>query len=280
MEKKYVKEITALKRASKLKKNHGHVAFYSVIFQDGDKLVEKKNGNTACHAGLSFWDERRTPIAVFNALGSIAVDDKVALRFLEWLQNYSPYASIWHSKSAKTTLSRGIMVANTDVPSNLLAGGMFASRALWEYPSLSKVWNAFVEKGLHPDLSFYLSHFYKLSNDGSFSINTWEGHCALSGISGYSHHNYVVNFITNNRIDRPSYRETRQYSGVTATWSKNNPSVNGLNIDHKVLLAQVGEEDKKEKVNPFKKEVAKVKRLEPAIEYLVPKYRELFKKWI
>ena len=292
MEKKYVKTVTALKKDPGFKPFRGGVAQYSVAFDDGEKIVNVVNTNVYCHAGLNnpgggkygyeggeykyVGGQKGVPVAVFNSICNIVVDDKIALRYLEWLQNFSPWAEIWMTKSARVTLKQGVMVANTDVPSNLLAGGMFASRSIWEYPNIALVWNAFVERGLHPQIAYYLAHIFDTSW-GNISWHPKSGHVALDGNNCIPTH--IVNFLTNNRDDQPSYRETKNYTNVHATWKKPNEDVK-IVVDHSKLLTEVRNEDGKGKVNPFNKNIAKVVKLEAATEYLTPIYRELFKKWI
>ena len=284
MERKYVKPITALKKDPGFKPFEGGVAKYSVAFDLEGKIINRVHTNIYCHAGLhdprhqytkDAIPNKAVPIAVFNSICRIGVDEKIALRYLEWLQNFSPWAEVWHTKSARVTLKQGIMVANTDVPANLLAGAMFASRSMWEYSKIAQTWDAFVTKGLHPDLAYYLSHIMRISGQ-NMVIARESGHVALDGINCLPEH--IVNFITRNRNDTDSYRKLGTYSSVHATWKNNRKDVT-IQFNPDNLLQEVGRKDGV-KVNPFKIEAAKRVSVGEAVEYLVPKYRELFKKWI
>lgn len=285
MEKKYLKSITTLKKDPGFNPFKGGVAKYSVTFDHDGKIINRVNSNIYCHAGLNsprgdYYSKDKVPdqaipIAVFNSICRIGVDNKIALRYLEWLQNYSPWSEVWHTKSARVTLKQGIMVANTDVPANLLAGAMFASRSLWEYPNIANTWNAFVNGGLHPDLSYYLSHVLTISGENMITYGH-SGHVALDGLGCLPYH--MVNFIMRNRKDMDSYRKISTYGNVHGTWKKANPDVK-IEINHGALLKEVVASDKK-KINPFKVEAVGVVKAAAAIEYLVPKYREIFKKWI
>lgn len=287
MEKKYIKPINALKKKSGLKKFHNHVAYYSVVFDDGGEIRNVVNGHTECHSGLEhpryiYNGEKLKPeakaIAIMNALGELQVDDAVARRFLEWFLNYSPYHTVWATKSPRTAMKDGILVGNTNVPGNLVGGAMFATRSLWEHRArVAKIWDVFVKAGMHPDIAFLLGHTYVV-NGGNISYSPINWHVP---IDGYIEPNHVINFLTGNRNDIGNYDVVETYQRrVHWTWHKENDLAKGIVLKHDVWLDEVGKEKKKEKVNPFAKEVAAAVRIEAAAEHLTPIYRELFKEWI
>lgn len=291
MEKKYVRKITALKKNSGLKKFHGYVAYYSVVFDDNGEIKNLVNSHTECHSGLEHprsvyeaggvkvkLDPKAKPIAIMNALGKLQVDDEVARRFLEWFLNYSPYHTVWATKSPRTAMKDGILVGNTNVPGNLVGGAMFATRSLWEHNArVAKIWDVFVKAGMHPDIAFLLGHTYVV-NGGNISFSPINWHVP---IDGNIESNHVINFLTGNRNDIGNYDVVETYQRrVHWTWHKKNDLAKGITLKHGVWLDEVGKEKKKEKVNPFAKEVAGAVRIEAAAEHLTPIYRELFKKWI
>lgn len=286
MKKELIPKIAKFKKAPGFKPFEGGVAKYSVAFQTGKEVVNVVNGNTACHAGLRYPNQLRLPnakpVAIFNSICSVNVDDKVALRFLEWFFNYSPYHEAWHTKSAKVALKSGIMVGNTDVPANLVCGAMFASRSIWEHKArVATIWNAFVERGLHPDIAFMLGHYYGVYGDDKIQINPIYWHVPIHGDITPAH---ILNFMTGNRKDTKTYEEiqTYEYGSIHATWKKANAKAKGITLPHEQWLGEVGKEEKKT-INVFKlkeQAAAKVVRLDAATEYLTPLYKEKFKKWI
>jgi hypothetical protein len=287
LKKELITQINKIKRAPGFKPFKGGVATYSVAFLTDKGVVNQPNGNSACHAGLQY--PRRTvqvskndkPVAIFNSVCSIGVDEKVALRFLEWFFNYSPYHTAWHTKSAKTALKSGIMVGNTDVPANLVCGAMFASRSLWEHGArVAKVWDAFVTRGLHPDIAFMLGHYFSISGGDNINESPISWHVAVDGTSLDS--SSILNFITGNRKDTKSYESiaTYEYGSIHETWGKQNPLVKGVNLYHQQWLREAKKENKKSS-NPFNKSAEVIKiPVDAATEYLTPIYTEKFKKWI
>lgn len=260
MEKKYVKEVSKLKKKPGIVPYHHSVARYSIVFDNDGKVVNVPNSNYACHAGLR--SPRYTyphvipatakPIAIINALGDLRVKKETASRFLEWFLNYSPYQEAWHTKSPRTALKDGIIVGNTNVPNNLVGGAMFASRSLWEHDArVAKIWEAFVNYGLHPDIAFLLGHVFNISDENNIHLEYINWHVAIDGASVNPSH--VVNFLTGNRRDNPSYEVTATYENIHSTWTKANKAAGGIEVTHSKFLAAVKAEEKDKKVNPFKK---------------------------
>lgn len=282
-------QINKLKKAPGFKPMGRHVAQYSVVFEEKEKLEVVYNQNTACHAGLRdlsyiynpitgrYEGVGGTPIAIFNSIENLNVDEKVAERFLEWFFNYSPYHTAWVSKSAKLVLKSKVMVGDCEAPANILGGAMFASRSLWEHGArVAKFWNAFVERGCHPDIAFMIAHHF-ITDGTTVSVNPISWHVAIDGT--YVNGNNILNFITKNVRDDKPYKEKKGYDNIHATWTKQNPDAKGIEVPHSEWLKQVGVDEKKA-VNVFKKGPAVVIRLEAAAEALSPKYNEAFKKWI
>ena len=179
-----------------------------------------------CHAGLKLFDYdghweandgmvklTKIPKYVVNGILASRLPDEMNSPFLEWLLNYSPYSSVFLTKSPKTAMRDGYYVAYTDTPSNLLAGALIAGRSMNEYTDIVVVWNELVKRGVHPNIAFAWAH---LLGTEPFSLHTRCSHVAMDGrLIG---DRYVLNFLQNVRVDEPSYRETGTYRNIHNTW--------------------------------------------------------------
>ena len=220
-----------------------------------DKVVEITN--RYCHAGLTTEVEGK-PKAILSSIQKLRVDERIGRTFIEWLTNHSPYQEAFLSKDAKKAFDDGVLVLRTDVPSNLMAGGAFASRAITEYARIAKVWHGLVEAGCHPDVAFMYGHYftngggaYGTDADGSLAISPISGHTAIDGhmVKDSS----VVNFATGNRMDQGIYYKTNRYSQVNVTWNKPNLEADKLGVFKGIsrVLADIGKVKKAKNTNPF-----------------------------
>lgn len=239
-------------------KDHGfksHVAWCKYI-NEKDAVVDITN--VYCHAGLQN-EVKGKPKAVLSSIQKLRVNEGIGRTFIEWLINHSPYQSTFISKDAKKTFDDGVLVFKTDVPSNLLAGGAFASRAITEYARIAKVWHGLVEAGCNPDVAFMYSHYftngdgvYGTGAENNLGINPIAGHTAING--GAVNDSSVINFATGNRADQALYVNTARYSNVQATWDKRNPAAGKLTVFKGIpkVLADIGKGEKPAKnLNPF-----------------------------
>lgn len=174
-----------------------------------------------CHAGLEWEGYGQSPkggLAVVNGLlkprdGTLYEDE--ALLFLDWLLNRSPYASTFVTKSAHEALLTKMTISRGDTPSNLMAAGMVASRRLWEYAFVARVFCDLVKVGVNENLAFYLAHIAQCKFDGKGNLS-WtaltSGHCSMNpGVMGCEE---VNNFI-NCKVVKPNknYCEDSRYGG-------------------------------------------------------------------
>lgn len=218
----YPKKIAKMVEIAKpdLTPSHLSVAKYGWVWP---RKGWKRSGNDACHAGLRYGNGKGSTHIV-NGIMTPYVPDKISLRFLEWLLNYSPYKDVFITKSPKTALRDKIIVASTEFPSNLVAGGLFASRAITEhYARIAKVWNGFLENGVHPDVAFMYAH--KFSPD-PFGISPMDWHVAIDGQQMPPGN--VLNFLKNIRKDGLIYKDTGHYQNIHDTWKS--PNKEGENI--------------------------------------------------
>src|SRR5690606_7904111 len=142
-----------------------------------------------CHAGLNSGHLHmvKDPVAVFNQVQKLRSGDDVASRYFEWLLNYSPFRSVFVTKSIRRVMSSNLIITDTETPANLMVGGLIATRLAWEnYTENGNfrsciLWDLIVQRGLHPNAAFVLAHLLNpderlenvvVKNVGHSAINT------------------------------------------------------------------------------------------------------------
>lgn len=172
---------------------------------------ERTSFATVCHAALSrgYEDHPEDRFAVVNGFQTTYngmngagkwedtnLEDKAL--YLDWLFNRSPYASTFISKNAIRSLNYGFSVSDCATPSNLMAAGLVATRRMWEYPYVLRVWVDLTKAGVNENLAYYLAHLASCRVDGT-GVLSWNkpayGHCSIDshtwGVDS------VKNFINN-----------------------------------------------------------------------------------
>lgn len=212
--------------------------------------------NQACHAGLANTYEGNKPSGAQAVVSGLMkpsakemLDEDEALLFLDWLLNRSPYSETFITKSAHEALYYKAIISSAHHPSNLMAAGMVASRRLWEYVNIARVWCDLVKAGVHEDLAFYLGHIFsgKFDRTGNVSYGGLSSaHCSMNpNVMGIEE---VKNFL-NHKVVKPNktYHESKQYHGYDNMYGMGNGSVRQWihkNFPYKPAA-------KAEKVNPF-----------------------------
>lgn len=187
-----------------------------------DKIIHASMTNcTAILGGQWMRDqlESQKPTAVLSMLCHTyrqPTPPSHALEFIDWLINHSPWSNGFLSRSAQQVLDDKCFIANPKAPSNILIGGLIASRTLWEYHEVSRAWYELVKRGVNPNLAFLLGH--KASFEGSLVSfrNNNDGHKAVHLDRG---DDYTLNFTKGEpkRLLAP-YCEDNSYRDISATW--------------------------------------------------------------
>lgn len=175
------------------------------------------SGNQACHYGLH--DFETGTLAIVSGLmkpqAAYVLDEDEALMFLDWLLNRSPYSEVFITKSPHEALLHKVIVSRTDVPSNLMAAGLVASRRLWEYPEVARVFCDLVKAGVDEDLAFWLGHIARCSfnRSGNCDWNSSKnGHCSMN--SHAFGPKAMVNWLSHKPTSlNKNYNEAVRYSG-------------------------------------------------------------------
>lgn len=201
-----------------------HMTGINIIYEDSTHI----SSTTVCHAGLDrsyeHDDKGEGAIAVVSGLmkprGGRLLEEEEALIFLDWLLNESPYSSTFITKSAQEALHYKTIISSAFHPSNLMAAGLVASRRLWEWEQVVRVFVDLVKAGVNKDLAFYLGHIFSgnFSREGNcnWSADT-HGHCSMfpSKLDLYNYLNHKVVYPNAN------YSENTAYSGYDEMYGDN-----------------------------------------------------------
>lgn len=177
-----IKERAALKDKQK-GRDYTTNALVRFIYEDEKKSY---NASHVCHFHLR--DAHRGCALLLNSLqdGSGYGEGRLLTpeeewAYIDWLINRSPYESVFSDKDAVKALADNMLECRTDVPNNLLAAALVASRRLWEYPVVVRVQQDLISEGLHADLAYLFAHSASTTMDRKL-IN-WgngdRGHCSL-----------------------------------------------------------------------------------------------------
>lgn len=242
-------------------------------------------GNTACHAGLAEYGRNKAPglFAVVSAFmvnyggaygaGSYKDNTKEEIHmFVHWLLNESPYSSAFVSKSANYAIKQKCVISNGYAPSNLMVGGLVASRRLWEYSYVVRVFCELAKRGVNKDLAFLLAHLPSVQTKPKDNSElTWTN--PLSGHTSLDMYKMSLeacrNFIEHKIQDpNPPYIEQNKFNYYDSMYEEGGRL--GLGIGKPTLYDFVsknfpyeeclGQEKKAPRLNPF---VAAVKKDNP-----------------
>lgn len=210
--------------------NKYEASSFAVVFDRGDpKFV---NG-AACHASLSLYQNRLndTPIAVIDQIQEQRCGEEVGRRFYEWLLNYSPFSSVFVTKSIKRAFSNGFVIADADKPANLLTGGLIAGRSTSEsYGGIyraARVWDELVIRGVHPNAAYVASYFIRPDTDDYDTVSSgYLGHAVFN-----SPDKVFFPFLNGQPIKKRlqgPYAIERSYTWVSALWEGKSSGVENL----------------------------------------------------
>ena len=160
-----------------------------LVSDEGDEKFLRE----PCHGALSYPTYKGLRIGVVSGLQEkykqshgpgkwSDTTDAEKVMYLDWLLKRSPYASAFLYKSGRNALKNKCVVVRANVPSNVMAGGLVASRRLWEYSNIAVVWCDLVKEGVDESLAFYLAHLARScpTRKGSISWDSVDtGHKSL-----------------------------------------------------------------------------------------------------
>lgn len=214
--------------------------------------------NQACHAGLQWsgWGGvGGGALAAVSALmkprDEAILTEEEALMFLDWLLNRSPYSETFITKSAHEALRTKFIISDAFHPSNLMAAGQVASRRLWEYEDVVRVFCDLVNAGVNEDLAFYMGHCFQ-GNFNRTGKTSWggmrAGHCSIN--TEYMGKKELLSFMKHELVTpNKTYNEScayNHYDSMYGTKKRGEKSIGSWVHDNITYIA-----GKFEKVNPF-----------------------------
>jgi hypothetical protein len=148
-------------------------------------------------------------------MSNCTTDEEYFLPFTDWLINRSPYSAAFTTNNAEQVKEDRCFVVNIDCPSNIMIGGIVASRSLWEYTKVAIGWFELTKRGCNENLAFLLAQYTSISGD-LVGFKVFDSlHSAVICMHDAS---YTHNFVFNKpRVDAP-YKTKATYQGITNTW--------------------------------------------------------------
>ena len=144
----------------------------------------------ACHAALRRWADNHNWIVgtLMYPEKQLAEGCSKSLRkptrdkYLKWLFNRSPWAYTFYNTDPPA--EGEFVYSRTDVPSNLMVGGLIAFRAIYEYPHIIGHWSWLVRKGVNETYAFILAHSMSYQKkEIKCVLGSPDNHHAVAGIS-------------------------------------------------------------------------------------------------
>lgn len=120
----------------------------------GDKEIH--NFGNACHANLSSVRANGADVIISGIKNKMTDADKY---FYWYLANESCYKDCFLLKDVQKMEEIECVICSTDVPANLLAGALIATRQQWEYHDRVESFYQLAKLGLPNNLAFYLGNF-------------------------------------------------------------------------------------------------------------------------
>lgn len=199
------------------------VTYFASVSEDG-RIVH--NSNQACHAGLGYHEGGKIKYLISRLQWGKKWDEKIApkeavIAFLEWLTVTSPYSPVFVYKGGAKAFRRGFVITGVDYPANLVAGAMFAHRAVTEHGSRIMVsWWEMVKRGLNPDVAFiYAQNIYNGAEGIKLGSSTMSSHNWHVAIPTYVDKDFIDNF--RKRVmpkARQNYSKQQDYTPVQELW--------------------------------------------------------------
>lgn len=251
-------------------------AQYGWVREDGEFTYADY---TYCHGMLQnllaeddeaeeYWDEDeeeykwsggsdKPVVAIINQIQKPMASEKNALRYYEWLFNFSPFRSIFPMKDTAEVWERHIFYTDTDVPANLMAGGLMASRFPTENHGnngvyrLCDLWGELIDREVHPNLAFSVANTFSISPNEEIRVALGgTGHSSIEPMTYLGSHK---NFLNDKPVQLlPTYRSTLEYHNVSALWGEGwSDEEEELNTSLISLTNELAEVSNKN-VNPFK----------------------------
>lgn len=202
-------------------RNSSSVTYFASI---DDKGVIRHDSNQACHASLSGYAGSKYIISRLqwgNKWDEKIAPKQVVIDFLEWLTKKSPYAEVFLYGGGERTFRRGFLIAQTEVPANLLAGAMFAHRAVTEHKSyIMKNWYEMYKRGVNPAVAFCYAHGFSNGAQGLFIHTPISADWHIS-IPTYASEAFIKNFRDGVKVNpNQIYKKNAAYYPVHSLWGK------------------------------------------------------------
>lgn len=192
-----------------------------------DELVIRDQYNDVCHARLAHqgYDGHK------NAGEAVAVLDFVHghkvykeqkttyLRWLDYIQNRSPWAPVYKAKSAKNAIISGLEL-DVNVSGDAIAGACIANRMGSEYPKMLKRWGYFRKHTKNENVAFLMAFAFDfdVEKEQKWMISEMGGgHSVLASylnadkLFHFFGKGYDIKFLKPDGVAAKSYAQAQRY---------------------------------------------------------------------
>lgn len=122
---------------------------YAILWGGKGSWSHKPHKNAAC-----FYSMKCSAVGATLVVSCVKEHTSVqAVAFYGWLLNSSPWSEAFISSEIELTPVPHVKV-RTDRPSNLIVGGLIATRGPWEFPTEVSRWYTMVQEGMEPNLAY------------------------------------------------------------------------------------------------------------------------------
>tara|TARA_B100000929_G_C15511743_1_gene421162 strand:- start:38726 stop:39823 length:1098 start_codon:yes stop_codon:yes gene_type:complete len=179
------------------------------------------------------------------------VDEKIAIRWFDFIFNRSPWADCFEEKNALVAWNSFSVSMNVSAPANLLQGALMTTRHTWEKNTRVELWYKLVNLGVDERHAFLAMNFACADGDSITISALASDHSPVDahritkkGVNLFMSKPYKKNLTD-------PYNKDGNYSGVKAMWEVGSQTV--IEGFRKAFIKACQEPSKAVVINPFMK---------------------------
>lgn len=164
--------------------------------------------------------------------------------YIRWLisPTLSPWRSMVPTKPVYATVKKelvsvwnedviykhGFLFSNLNMPANMLVNFLFATRSVFEYPYLAKLWWQLVQDNVHPSVAYWFACMQYPNDDGTYTLTNLTGHIPIYATT--SHRPGFDRFVTG-KPDKDKchlpFAKHQQYRPCNIVWDQHEVLLDG-----------------------------------------------------
>lgn len=209
--------------------SQSHVAAWCAVNKDG----YIRRGNQACHGdlrSLNSGDVDYIATRIQQKRGQENMKNKDDMRdYIDWLINDGNFACAFAVKDPAWVVEKGVFIATPEAPSQLMAGGIIASRRVHEMSFVATTTARLRRAGMDGNLAFLIAHNVVYDDQNE---RTKFDYCNTSvEHTSFEHDHFTAEMIKNwvegtpkSKL-KPSFRLQNDYWGYKHVWGERGNNV-------------------------------------------------------